>query len=257
MGERTSHAPGTFSWVDLGTPDADSAKRFYSELFGWELTDEPTGPGNTYTVARVDGSAVCALYKRRADLGTPAWLSYITVESAEETALRAGELGGSIIQPSFDVMDAGRMALLSDPNGAMFGIWQPNLGIGAELVNDPGTLCLNQLNTDNPEAAQTFYKELFGWTVEYNGTDTGDYWGLYNDGTLNGGLMPLPPEADAPPHWLVYFTVSDLDRSVAQIAKELDGQIFGQPMKIESGRIAVAADQQGAVFAMFEGEVDP
>ena len=128
--------------------------------------------------------------------------------------------------------------------------------IGAELVNDPGALCLNQLNTTDVDSAQTFYSELFGWSIEYNGSDAGDYWGLYNDGTLNGGLMALPPETPAPPHWLAYFTVSDLDDSVSLIGT-LGGGIVVEPMDIESGRIAVAHDPQGAVFALFEGEVDP
>ena len=256
MGKRTSHTPGTFSWVDLGTTDVESARPFYRELFGWELTDEPISGGGTYTMARVDGSVVSALYQRPVDVGPPAWLSYVTVESAEETALRAGELGGSIIQPSFDVMDAGRMAVLADPSRAVFAIWQPKSGHGAELVNDPGSLCLNQLNTGDPKAAQAFYSGLFGWSIEYNGSEGNDYWGLYNDGRLNGGMMPLPPNAEVPPHWLVYFTTLDLEDSVSRIGR-LGGGVVVSPMAIESGRIAVVHDPQGAVFALFEGEVDP
>ncbi len=256
MGERSGHKPGTFSWVDLGTTDAESAKSFYGELFGWELTDEPIGGGNTYTTARIDGRVVCALYQRPVEAGPPAWLSYITVESAEETALRAGELGGSIIQPSFDVMEVGRMALLADPTRAMFAIWQPRSGGGAELVNDPGSLCLNQLNTGDPEAARAFYTKLFGWSIEDSSSEKGEYWGIYNDGTLNGGMMPLPPGAEMPPHWLAYFTTLDLDDSVSRVST-LGGGTVVEPMAIESGRIAVVHDPQGAVFALFEGEVDP
>ena len=123
-------------------------------------------------------------------------------------------------------------------------------------MNDPGAFSLNQLNTSDAEAAQHFYSELFGWRVEFTGTDEQDYWGLYNGELLNGGMMPLDPEAGAPPHWLVYFTSADLDASVERIG-ELGGQILLAPMSIGPGRIAVAQDAQGAVFALFEGRVDP
>ncbi|MGI9556899.1 MAG: VOC family protein [Solirubrobacterales bacterium] len=256
MGKRTSHAPGTFSWVDLGTTDLGAAKAFYGALFGWSFEDNPVAGAGVYCIASVDRSTVCGLYERSDEHGPPAWLSYITVESTEEAALAAGKLGGSIVAPSFDVTDAGRMALLADPQGAPFAVWQPKGSIGAQLVNDPGALCLNQLNTTDPDAAQKFYSELFGWRVEYNGSDAGDYWGLYNGETLNGGLMQLPPGTEAPPHWLAYFTVTDLNGSVAQIG-DLGGRVLVDPMEIEAGQIAVAADPQGAVFALFEGEVDP
>jgi len=256
MGKRTSHAPGTFSWVDLGTTDVAAAKTFYGGLLGWELEDVPAGAAGTYTMARVAGAAVCGMYERSADRGPPAWLSYVTVASTVQTAVRAGELGGTIVAPTLDVFDAGRMALLADPAGAIFAIWEPLGSIGAERVNDAGALCLNQLNTNDPEMARSYYSELFGWTIEHNRAGAGDYWGLYNDGTLNGGMMRLPAGAQAPPHWLAYFTVSDLDGSVGEITK-LGGGVFVEPMMIESGRIAVAHDPDGAVFALFEGEVDP
>lgn len=254
MGERTAYPPGTFCWVELGTNDAGGAKAFYSTLLGWETDDAPTGTG-TYTMARVATFPVAGMYER-ADSAPPGWLSYISVADAETTAKRAAELGATVLYPAFDVMDAGRMALLQDPTGAVLGLWQPTGTIGATLVNDPGALVLNQLNTSDPDEAQRFYGELFGWRVEHSGTDEQAYWGLYNGDALNGGMMPLPPEAGAPSHWLVYFTTADLDRSVAQIP-ELDGTVLVPPTAIQSGRIAVALDPQGAAFALFEGDVDP
>jgi uncharacterized protein len=265
MGERTSHVPGTFSWTDLGTTDSDGAKAFYGGLFGWELEDMPVPEGPPYTMARIGGKAVCALYQRSADQpGPPAWLCYVTVEDAGATARRAGELGATVISEPFDVLQAGRMAVLQDPTGAVFAIWQPGESIGAELVNDPGAMTMNQLNTGDPEAAELFYSELFGWRfdqlAEAASVDTDvagqEYWGIFNGERLNGGMMPLSQAGPgAPPAWLVYFTSADLDASVARIA-ELGGQVMVQPMRIQSGRIAVAQDPQGAVFALFEGEVD-
>jgi predicted enzyme related to lactoylglutathione lyase len=126
MGERARHAPGTFSWTDLATSDPDGAKRFYTELFGWEFEDQPIpGVGGYYTMLRKDGKDVAALYG--AQEGTPtAWASYVTVESADAAAARATELGGTPMGEPFDVMEAGSMALIQDPTGAVLSAWEPH-----------------------------------------------------------------------------------------------------------------------------------
>jgi len=258
MGERTSYEPGTFSWTDLGTTDADGAKAFYLPLFGWEAEDMPAGDGMTYTMLALGGKNVAALYQSD-DVPHPAWLSYVTVEDADATAARAKELGANVFQEPIDVLTAGRMAVLQDPTGAAFGIWQARDSIGAQLVNDPGAMSLNVLSTTDADAARSFYADLFGWRLEKNPNVDQDFWGIYLGETLNGGVMPLPEQqagAGVPSHWLVYFTTLDIDGSVAQI-QELGGQIMLEPMTIESGRIAAASDPQGAAFALFEGEVDP
>ena len=255
MGERTRYEEGTFCWTDLGTFDADSAKAFYTALFGWQPEDVPIGEGRSYTMLHVDGRAVCALYEQQAEGAPPAWLSYVSVADADDAARRARELGAGVISEPFDVMEVGRMAVLTDPQGAAFALWQAGSSFGAELVNDPGAMCLNQLNTPEPEDAKRFYGELLGWRTEFSGTDAQDYWGIFNGDALAGGMMPLPAEA-APPHWLVYFTTADLDDSVGQVG-ERGGRVLVPPMTIESGRVAVAQDPQGAVFGLFEGEVDP
>ncbi len=256
MGERTSYQPGTFCWTDLGTTDAAAAKAFYGRLFGWEAEDFPAGDAGTYTMLRLDGRDACALYEHGPEKGPPAWLSYVSVADAGDATERARTSGANVIQDPFDVVDAGRMAVVQDPTGALLALWEAGTQIGAGVVNDPGALCLNQLNTSDPEAAQSFYADLFGWRVESVGTGDQAYWGIYNGENLNGGMMPLPPEGGAPSHWLVYFTASDLDASVT-LVNQLGGRELVPPMPIESGRIAVAQDPQGAAFALFEGRVDP
>jgi uncharacterized protein len=253
MGERTSHAPGTFSWVDLATTDAGAAKSFYGGLLGWDFEDMPVSDSPPYTMARIGGRTAAALYPKCDDQAPPAWLSYVTVEDSDATAGRAAELGATIIDEAFDVLDAGRMAVLQDPTGAVFAVWQPRASIGAEIVNEPGALCLNQLNTSDPEAAQAFYAGLFGWT--FRGVPGEAYWGIDNGERLNGGMMPLPAEAGAPSHWLAYFTSSDVDASAAKIGG-LGGRVLVGPVPVPSGRIAVAADPQGAVFGLVEGRMD-
>src|ERR687895_652430 len=180
MGERTSHEPGTFSWTDLTTPDQEGAKRFYCALFGWEPDDQPVSEGVTYTMMKIGGRSVAAVSPQMEDQKgmPPFWNSYVTVEDADAAAAKAGELGGNVIAEPFDVFDAGRMAVIQDPQGAVFCVWQPKQSIGTE---------------EQP------------------------YWSMQNGGNLNGGMMNLPPGGQAPPHWLVYFVAESIDESVARI----------------------------------------
>jgi uncharacterized protein len=255
MGDRTSHTPGTFSWTDLATTDPDAAKRFYTSLFGWDYEDQPMpGDGGAYTMLRRDGKDVAALFQAREGMPT-AWSSYVTVESADSTAAKVRDLGGTLMAEPFDVMDAGRMALIQDPTGAVVAVWEPHGSIGATRVNGPGALSLNQLNTSDPEAAQRFFSELFGWrTEEVSGGDQ-RYWGIYNGDRLNAGMMQLPPDAPAPPHWLVYFGSEDVDVDAGRIG-ELGGQVMVPPTDVPGGRFLVAQDPQGAVFGLFAGRFD-
>jgi uncharacterized protein len=261
MGERTSHRPGTFSWTDLTTSDQEGAKAFYRELFGWRAEDTPVGEGITYTMMSIDGknvSAVSPLREDQREQGIPPfWLSYVTVDDADAVAARVAELGGTVMAEPFDVFDAGRMAVLQDPQGAFFAVWQPRDNIGAELVNAPGALTLNQLNTSDPEAAGRFYSDLFGWEIKpFEGETDRPYWGIHNQGNLNGGMMNLPAEGQAPPHWLVYFATDDLEAATRKV-EELGGAIVLPPTPVPAGRIAVARDPQGAYVALWEGQLDP
>jgi uncharacterized protein len=254
MGERTSHSPGTFSWTDLATGDADGAKRFYVELFGWEPDDQPIPTGGVYSMMRVDGKAVAALFEGQEGMPT-AWSCYVTVESADAAATRAQDLGGTLMGEAFDVMDAGRMAVIQDPTGAFFSVWEPHGSIGAELVNVPGALTMTQLNTPDPEAAQGFYEGLFGWRFDSVAGGEQPFWGIYNGERLNAAMMLLAPEGGAPPHWLAYFVSEDTDAHAGRIT-ELGGQLVVPPLDVPGGRILVAQDPQGAVFGLFAGRLD-
>jgi uncharacterized protein len=253
MGERDSHEHGTFSWTDLSTPDAEASKAFYASLFGWEFEDNPIPDGGVYVMARLGGRAAAAMFETSER--HPAWASYVTVDDVEATTERARELGANVMAEPFDVMDAGRMATLQDPTGAVFCVWEPRRAIGAEVVNTHGALSLNQLNTTDPDAAQRFYGDLFGWRIEQApGTETA-YWGLYRGDRLNAGMMQLPPGAPAPSHWLVYFGIDDVDTAADQIGSA-GGAVMVPPQDVPGGRILVAQDPQGAVFAVFTGRFD-
>ena len=261
MGKRERYEPGTFSWVDLMTTDPAGAKAFYGELFGWEAEDMPAGGSATYTMLRLDGDYVCALYEMGAEgreQGTPPyWFPYVSVEDADATASRARDLGGTVYSEAFDVLDSGRMAVIGDPTGGVLGAWQPRGHNGAARVNDPGCFTWNELQSRDPETAAAFYAALFGWETEPQ-KEEGKlaYVLIRNAGHINGGIMPMTEQnGDAPSYWLPYFTVTSTEGAVAKI-RDLGGRLMAGPIDVPTGRIAVVSDPQGAAFALFEGETD-
>ena len=259
MGERTQYTPSTFCWTDLTTTDQEGAKAFYSGLFGWEIEDLPAGEGVTYSMARMNGKDIAAIAPQpemmRDQGAPPTWNSYVSVESADDTAATASELGGTVVGPPFDIFDSGRMTVIQDPQGAFFFAWQPLQHIGAQLVNAPGALCFNELASPDFDGSQAFYGGLFGWTFE--STEMGDipYVLIKNGESTNGGLAPLQPPG-VPPHWLVYLATDDLDAALAKVG-ELGGAVHAGPIEISIARIAVVTDPQGAAFALYDGQLDP
>jgi predicted enzyme related to lactoylglutathione lyase len=258
MAERSQYAPGTFSWVDLATPDPDAAKSFYGALFGWRAEDLPMPDGGAYSMQRLDDRDVAAIAPQpqaQRDAGVPAvWQSYVTVESADAAAARTAEIGGTVHAGPFDVMEAGRMAVIQDPQGAFFIVWEPHNHIGAGLVNAPGAFCWNELAAADLDTAPDFYGQLFGWQVEPFDGGPMRYLTIKNGSATNGGMREKQPQE--PPYWLVYFAVDDVDASVARIG-ELGGSTIAGPFEMAMARMAVVADPQGAVFALYAGRLEP
>jgi uncharacterized protein len=253
MGERTSYPPGTFSWSELVTSDAEAAKRFYTSLFGWEYDDMPIPDSPPYSMAKRDGQTVAALYP--SDEQPPHWNCYVTVESADDAAAKAKELGANVMAEPFDVMDAGRMAVFADPTGAVLSVWQAGTSIGGTLVNQPGALTWNDLITPDPPASARFYGELFGWTIDEI-PDSGGYRVIKNGERANGGMMALDPRlADARPNWMPYFGHEDVEKLVGEVGGH-GGQVLNGPTRMPAGTIAVLRDPQGAVFAVWSGNYE-
>jgi len=250
-----SYAPGTFCWADLGTPDAVAAKRFYTTLFGWAAEDRPMGPGAFYTMLTHQGRAVAALYAQDPAPGAgPAhWLSYISVTSANDSARRTRELGGSVVLEPFDVLDVGRMARVQDGTGAVVALWQPRRHAGAGLIGETGAMCWNELATTDTARAEAFYAELLGWRADTRELGGTRYTTFTRDEAPCGGMLPIDPAwGPVPPHWLVYFAVSDCDGQVA-LVQSLGGAVRVPPSDVPGvGRFAVVADPQGATFAIVQ-----
>src|SRR2546421_5998577 len=242
--------PGSFCWDELETPDSAGAKKFYGELFGWTYEDHNMGEGMVYTMLQLNGNTVGALYQGSKPGIPPHWTTYISTNSADESASKAGSLGGNIIAQPFDVMDVGRMAVIQDPQGAVFCIWQKKMHAGSGVVDEPNAFCWHELNTSDPAGAKSFYTGVFGW--ETKGDET-QYTEWINGGKSIGGMMKITEQmGPVPPHWLAYIQVTACDDTVEK-AKSLGATALMPGMDIpDVGRFAVIKDPQGAVFAIVQ-----
>jgi predicted enzyme related to lactoylglutathione lyase len=271
--ERDGYIPGVPCWIDTSQPDPEAAADFYGALFGWELEDvmPPDAPGQ-YFMARIRGKdvgAVGSIPEGAPQMAT--WNTYVWVDSADETASKVRDAGGSVMMEPFDVMDAGRMAVFTDPEGAVFFAWEARANKGSQVVNEHGSNNFNNLNTRDLERAKAFYGAVFGWeTLEL---DRGaQMWTLpgYGDHLeeLSPGLrkgmeeMGAPKgfedvvagvneirddQPDTPAHWGLTFAVDDAD-AIAEKATELGGKVIAPPFDAPWVRMTVIADPQGATF---------
>jgi predicted enzyme related to lactoylglutathione lyase len=260
MAEVSSYEPGVPSWVDLATSDPEAARRFYSELFGWEL--EVGGPEfGHYATARVRGRRVAGLGGEPAPEGVPtAWTTYFAAADADAAVERVSANGGTVVVPPMDIATQGRMVVAVDPTGAMFGLWQAGEMIGAELVSEPGGVSWNELATRDLAAARRFYSAVFGY--DWDDVDTGPggppYATFAVGGRLAGGAMQMTGDwpAQAPPRWTPYFAVEDPD-AVVKRASELGGAVDLPPTDSPYGRFAALRDPQGAAFDVIRLPDDP
>jgi uncharacterized protein len=272
MPERDGYIPGVPCWVDSSHPDPEAAVAFYNDLFGWEFEDVmPPGAEGKYFVARIRSGDVAAIGSTPAGAPpTAMWNTYIWVDSADATASKVLDAGGTVLSEPFDVMDAGRMAVFADADGAVFCVWEPGQHRGARVVNEPGAVVLNGLTTRNAPGARSFYRAVFGWQTL--SIEAGEMWALpgYGDHLELGhpGLRQQMRQLGAPegfedvvaslqaipengrsvaPHWDVTFATDDAD-AVARRATELGGNVILAPFDAPWSRVTVIADPQGATF---------
>jgi predicted enzyme related to lactoylglutathione lyase len=254
MSQMTTYEPGTPSWVDLGTPDIDASAGFYAALFGWDVP-EPENAEQTggYRQAMKGEEPTAGMMPLMQEGQPPAWTTYVSVEDADATAAAVKEAGGTVMAEPMDVMDLGRMAIFADPGGAVFGIWQPGTFTGAGIVNEPGAISWNELNTRDIGAAKSFYGAVFGWTfedVEMEGMGT--YTTIKAGESPVGGMLNMVergvPE-QVPAHWQVYFAVEDTDAAVDRV-KQDGGSVMVEPIDIPAGRFSILTDPHGASFAV-------
>ena len=273
MPERDGYIPGVPCWVDTSQPDPEAAVDFYRGLFGWEFEDVmPPGSEGKYFMARLRGGDVAAVGSIPPTAPPMAmWNTYIWVDSADDAASKVRDAGGGVLMEPFDVMDAGRMAFVTDREGAAFCVWQAKQNKGAQIVNEPGSLSFNGLGTRDIEAANSFYGSVFGWTTLAVGGGA-EMWALpgYGDHlerdnpelrkqlAETGGppgfedvvasINPLADDQpDTPAHWSVTFAVGDADATAAR-ATELGGTLVVPPLDAPWVRMTIINDPQGATF---------
>jgi len=259
MQEIPEYKPGTFCWVELATTNGQAAKTFYTQLFGWDYVDNPVGPDMIYTMLKLNGKDVGALYQMPSEMRAqgipPNWLNYVSVTSADETAEKAKAAGATLLKDPFDVFTVGRMAVVKDPTGAVFALWQAGTHKGAGIYNVPNSFCWNELGTTDTQKAGEFYSKLFGWTRTTQNFGPMEYT-IFNNGDKGaGGMYKITPEmGNIPPHWLTYFAVDDCDAKVKK-ATELGASVMKPADDIPGvGRFAILQDPQAAVFAIIKLE---
>lgn len=258
MPEMNKHEEGTFSFADLQTTDLDAATNFYTDLFGWKTDDQPMSedPGDIYRMFTKNGRGICAASKQppqQAAAGVPPmWNIYFTVEDVDLKAKEAESAGGTVHAPPFDVFDVGRMAVIADPAGAFFCLWQPKQSIGAYTMHEANTLDWAESGSTDVAKAREFYNQVLGWTSEDQDMGEGMVYTVFSIGDENvAGMMPSQMPMS---YWSMYFQVDDC-KGMTNKAKSLGAQVMMEPTSAEGvGTFAVLADPQGAMFGMIQPE---
>jgi predicted enzyme related to lactoylglutathione lyase len=253
MAKIENHTPGSFCWAELATSDLGGAKKFYNEMFGWTVLEQSV-PGGVYVFFQSEGNDAAAIHAAQPGVPTH-WGVYFSVAGVDDSAAKIAPSGGKILAGPFDVMDAGRMVVAQDPQGAAFSLWQPKAHIGFTHGGPLNQVCWPELTTPDPAGAVAFYSGLLGWkTKPDTGLDAAQYIEWINGQTHIGGLMPMRGDEwkGIPPHWMVYVSVADCDERAAK-AKQLGATICVPPTDIPNvGRFSVITDAQGAVFSLVQ-----
>jgi uncharacterized protein len=244
----TNHPNGRPCWVDLGVPDLRRAIEFYTALFGWEIQEGPPEAGG-YSMCLVDGAPVAAVSPAmEQDATTYWWNVYFAADDLEATAKLVTDNGGELTMPPMDVMGQGWMAMVEDPSGAPFGLWQGQAHTGAQIVGEPGTLCWSELSTPDSARSRAFYSAILERPVEDMGVPGFDYATVKVGEEDVAGIWGVPGEES---RWTAYFAVDDADAAVAR-ATAAGGTVVREPEDSPYGRFAIVADPFGASFAVLK-----
>ncbi|MYR07973.1 hypothetical protein GTV32_17455 [Gordonia sp. SID5947] len=249
MIERTAHPVGDFCFAELSSSDQEGSISFYSNLFGWERRDDPIGDGVVFSDMFVDGRQVCEITPQdpaaRAAGERPQWNCYIAVDSADDSASRATHFGGTVAVSPRDVPGAGRLAVIADPQGASFRVWEARGHIGASLLDHPGAIAWYSLGSPDPAGVADFYRGLFGWELTTSDHSGETHVDIRNNDRLQGCIRSVASDQDS--GWIVSFGTAQLD-STLQRARQLGGDCRTDPTSTSRGGWAHLTDAQGTRF---------
>ncbi|WP_100912433.1 VOC family protein [Pseudoalteromonas spongiae] len=257
MASYTKHQAGTFCWTELCSRDWASAKAFYTQLFDWQHDDQPIGDDLYYTMLQLNGKDIGAMYQmeaERLEQKVPShWLNYIAVDNVDATVEKAKQAGARVIAGPHDVMDAGRMAMFFEPNGAMFAIWQGNQHCGSQIKNEARSVCWNELASKDAEASRQFYSAVFGWQYKVEDMDGMPYTIFTLGDEEVAGMLEMNEEwGEMPAHWMTYFQVTNCDETLAKV-EELGGTVCVPATDVPNvGRFSVINDPQGGFLSVIE-----
>jgi hypothetical protein len=250
----TPWPPGTPCWIDVSADDVGSARLFYEQLFGWQIPEGRPEFGG-YSTCTKDGHGVAGLSPKMSADQPSVWTTYLATDDIDATFTAVTEHGGQVISPPMDVMDLGKMAIVVDPGGAVFGLWQAGTHTGVNLANEPGSLIWEENMSRDWEANKAFYSAVYGYTYADMSGDGFQYATLSPAGsqpgpqTSIGGIGAKADDDSSPACWSIYFAVDDTDESVDEVVK-LGGSLLRPAWDTPYGRMAMVADPEGAAFAL-------
>ncbi|MFE5288823.1 VOC family protein [Nocardia sp. NPDC056611] len=247
---------GTPCWVDCSVDDPAAARDFYSQLLGWEVLDSPPEAGG-YLMAMLDGKPAAGIGPKMGPDPMPSvWTTYFAADSADKIAGAVTQAGGAVFMPPFDVMDVGRMFIAADTAGAVFGVWEAKAHTGAQIYNEPGAYCWNDLQTTGYKPSQDFYNSVFGWSFDEIGNEQMPYSTFAGpDGRPMGGMADSSGQpAGAPNYWLTWFQVAGADAALNK-ANSLGATVLMGPSDSPFGRMGIVSGPQGEVFGLIDTTV--
>jgi hypothetical protein len=250
MTKMTSHPDGAFCWIELMAANADGARAFYTKLFDWGVREISMGEMGMYFIFQKSGHDCAAMFQRMPDMASvpPFWMTYVQVDNTDAATEKAKSLGATLHNGPMDVPGQGRMSILADPQGAAFSIWQPMGHPGIGIRDEAGSLCWNELQVRDVDAAKKFYPALFGWAMK----ETPEYTEWVLGGQSIGGMIASKAPDNVPSFWMPYFAVDDCDASAAK-AQSLGGRVYAPAFDVPNvGRMAVLGDSDGAHFAIIK-----
>ncbi len=250
---------GRFLWYELMTNDIEAAKAFYGEVVGWSAKSvEAPMPYTMWNVGESPKAGLFKLPQEAAAMGVPPhWMAYVGTPDVDATVAKAQELGAKVLVPVKEVPSVGRFATLSDPQGVTFSPFTPSEPEAAPLKQaDIGEFTWHELVTDDWSSAWSFYETLFGWnktdSMEMGPMGTYQMWGL-GEHTL-GGMYNKPADMPAPPHWLYYIHVPDVEAAAKRVTA-LGGKVINGPVEVPGGDMVIQCmDPQNAAFALHQSK---